>query len=107
MSASAAVAPAPPQTANEKVHAVIELQDFEGWWEPSKALETILEIRFPRARTKEWVTLLVVRWLEVRMKAEAEVWELVVEKARAWLGAQVMGSGEMERLEREVGALVK
>lgn len=100
-------APAPPQTANEKVHAVIELQDFEGWWEHSKALSTILEIEVPRARTKEWVTMLVVRWLEVRMKAEAEVWELVVEKARTWLEGQVMGEGEMERLKREVDGLVK
>ncbi|KAL8900360.1 MAG: hypothetical protein Q9207_005730 [Kuettlingeria erythrocarpa] len=107
--AAAAAAPAAPQSANEKVHAVIELQDFEGWWEHSKALVTILGIKVPRARTKEWVTMLVVRWLEVRMKAEAEVWELVVEKARTWLEGQVMrkGEGEMERLKREVGALLK
>ncbi|KAL8920273.1 MAG: hypothetical protein Q9208_006341 [Pyrenodesmia sp. 3 TL-2023] len=101
-----AVTPA-PQTANEKVHAIIELQDFEGWWESSDALSAILQVEVPTSQTKEWVTMLVVKWLEVRMKAEGEVWELVVEKARGWLEGQVMGEGEMERLEREVDGLVK
>lgn len=95
-----------PHTDNEKVHAVIELQDFEGWWESSDALSAILQIEVPTSQSKEWVTMLVVRWLEVRMKAEGEVWELVVEKARGWLEGQVMGEGEMERLEREVDGVV-
>ncbi|KAL8744404.1 MAG: hypothetical protein Q9184_008001 [Pyrenodesmia sp. 2 TL-2023] len=101
-----AVTPA-PQTANEKVHAIIELQDFEGWWESSDALSAILQIEVPASQMREWVTTLVVRWLEVRMKAEGEVWELVVEKARGWLEGQIMGDGEMERLEREADGLVQ
>ncbi|KAL8940086.1 MAG: hypothetical protein Q9216_002995 [Gyalolechia sp. 2 TL-2023] len=97
-----------PKTANEKVHAVIALQDFEGWWERSERLLKILGMDVEGgAQTKEWITMLVVRWLEVKMVAEADVWELVVEKAKAWLEGQVMGEGEMEKLEREVMAYVR
>ncbi|KAI4142080.1 MAG: hypothetical protein L6R39_005086 [Caloplaca ligustica] len=100
-------APAAPETDNEKVHAVIGMQDFEGWWEQSRALLAILEIAVSGSRGKEWVTMLVVRWLEVKMKGEKDVWELVVEKARGWLEAQIMGEGEMGRLEREVDGYVR
>ncbi|KAL8958287.1 MAG: hypothetical protein Q9193_004625 [Seirophora villosa] len=99
----AAAAAAAPKTDNEKVHAVIEMQDFEGWWQQSEALAALLGARkIEGSRTKEWVTMLVVKWFEVRMKGEEEVWELVADKARAWLQEQVMGDEEMKRLEDEV-----
>ncbi|KAI4116176.1 MAG: hypothetical protein LQ345_003357 [Seirophora villosa] len=103
---SAAAAPpsaAAPKTDNEKVHAVIEMQDFEGWWQQSEALAALLGARkIEASRTKEWVTMLVVKWFEVRMKGEGEVWELVADKAMAWLQEQVMGDQEMKRMEDEV-----
>lgn len=100
---------AAPQTNNQKVHAVIALQDFEGWWEQSEELLKILgvDIEGTETKTKEWITTLVVRWLEVKMVAEEDVWELVVEKASAWLEGQIMGEGEMEKLEKEVEGLLR
>ncbi|KAI4286367.1 MAG: hypothetical protein L6R35_004377 [Caloplaca aegaea] len=101
--AETAAPPTGPKTDNEKVHAVIEMQDFEGWWELSEALAAVLDVGIEGSRSKEWVTMLVVKWLEVKMKGEGEVWELVVDKARAWLEGQVMGDdAEMKRLEEEV-----
>ncbi|KAI4089734.1 MAG: hypothetical protein LQ344_005195 [Seirophora lacunosa] len=102
-SAEPAAAAAAAKTDNEKVHAVIEMQDFEGWWQHSEALAALLGARrIVGARSKEWVTMLVVKWFEVRMRDEEEVWELVADKARAWLQEQVMGDEEMKRLEDEV-----
>ena len=37
------------------------------------------------------VTAVVVRFLERKMANEEETWELIVEKARVWLGGEVTG----------------
>ncbi|KAL8742975.1 MAG: hypothetical protein Q9190_004621 [Brigantiaea leucoxantha] len=76
------------QTASEKVHAVIELHDFDGWWEYDQRLCRILGVELGRPRSRVWMTLLVVMWFEMRMGAENEVWEFVVQKARAWLAGR-------------------
>ncbi|KAL8838521.1 MAG: hypothetical protein Q9170_002101 [Blastenia crenularia] len=94
------------KTDNEKVHCVIDLQDFEGWWEQSDELFSTLEMDVTGARSKRWVTVLVVKWLEVKMMAEKEVWDLVVDKAKAWLAGQVMGEGEMEKLEKAIMEII-
>jgi hypothetical protein len=45
-----------------------------------------------------WITLLVVKWLEIMASEEESVWEMVGEKARGWL----MGYGimDLEGLEK-------
>lgn len=96
-----------PQTNNQKVHAVIALQDFEGWWEQKGELLAILEIEIVETKTKEWITMLVIKWLETKMVGEEDVWELVVEKARGWLEVQYMGEEEMVRLEKEVAEVLR
>ncbi|KAL8698188.1 MAG: hypothetical protein Q9201_006712 [Fulgogasparrea decipioides] len=90
------------RTDNEKVHAVIGFQDFEGWWRWDQNLLEILRVaEVDMMKEKEWVTVLVIKWLETKMASEKEVWELVVEKARAWLAGRMMGT-ELERLAGEV-----
>ncbi|KAI4113794.1 MAG: hypothetical protein LQ338_008111, partial [Usnochroma carphineum] len=42
-----------PKTDNDKVHAIIEMQDFEGWWEQSEALMAVLRVEIAEQRTKE------------------------------------------------------
>ena len=50
---------------------------------------------------KAWITMFVVVWLEEKIIAEKEVWELVVEKARGWLMVQVgMGTDALEEKVR-------
>ena len=107
--ASKVSSPSPvPMSASEKVHAIIGMQDFEGAWEYSDELVKILEVNVGKEIhiTKEWVTTLVIRWLEDKMQGEKDVWELVVEKARAWLQGQGMEEG-MKRLEMEVVEYMK
>ena len=50
-------------------------------------------------------TAVVVSWLEQRMRAEKDVWELVVDKAKAWIEGEVSGL-ELEELMKEVRELV-
>lgn len=89
-------------TDNDKVHAVIEKQDFEGWWEQSEQLWKIMGISIDGRRSKEWVTVLVMKWLDVKMAVEKDVWELVAEKAKSWLEGQGLGVNKLMEIEREV-----
>ena len=81
---------------SDKVLAVIDLQDFEGWWDISDALVQITGLAREEFEKKKkmgmdgqtmkfWVTSLVLVFLETDAPAEKGVWELIVEKARGWV----------------------
>ncbi|KAL8869343.1 MAG: hypothetical protein Q9198_007913 [Flavoplaca austrocitrina] len=91
-------------TPNEKVHSVISLQDFEGWWSQSEQLYSTMGVSMTpnTKRDDKWVTVLVLKWLNVKMVAEKDVWELVAEKAKSWLEGSGLGMGELKRVEEEV-----
>ena len=85
----------PDMSAPGRVHFVIARQDFDGFWAESAGLWTALGVARERAVKAAWgrgghawTTILVLCWLEERMREEREVWEMVAEKARAWLDAQ-------------------
>lgn len=103
--------------SDQVLYSLISLQTFAGFWELSDEIVSILVI--PREKLgllenriigdKEdsaednqnlWVTLLVVRFLEIYMQEEKDVWELVVDKARAWLGDRKLGEGVAEEIDR-------
>jgi von Willebrand factor type A domain len=100
----------------DKVARLIELQTFEGSW-PTEEREAheIARIVFERVaggmEWKEgvekavWITLLVVKWLEIFAVEEEGVWSMVVEKARGWLEGQ--GEMGLESWETEAEGLVK
>ncbi|KAL8769312.1 MAG: hypothetical protein Q9209_004694 [Squamulea sp. 1 TL-2023] len=90
------------ETENDKVHAVIEMQDFEGWWEQNAQLLGIMGVSISRQQSKVWTTVLVMKWLDIRMTAEKDVWELVVEKAKSWLEDQGLGTEKLVEIENEV-----
>ncbi|KAL8976588.1 MAG: hypothetical protein Q9205_007430, partial [Flavoplaca limonia] len=96
-------------TPNEKVHSVISLQDFEGWWSQSEELYSIMGISLSTnsKRDDRWVTALVLKWLDVKMVAEKDVWELVAEKAKSWLEGSGLGMGELKRIEEEVAGYLE
>ncbi|KAN0091683.1 von Willebrand factor type A domain containing protein [Hyaloscypha variabilis] len=91
------------KSLQEKVARIIELQAFDGSWSGSDA-EILMVLGLPAEDGKVvdrqvWVTLLVVKWLEIMASEEEGVWEMVVEKARGWLtGCGVM---DVETLESE------
>ncbi|MCJ1332066.1 hypothetical protein MMC10_008758 [Thelotrema lepadinum] len=90
-------------SSSEKVHTLIALQRFEGFWAASDAhqiaeLMGFEEIVFFNPDTYKdvqvngrdaWTTALVVAFLESTMASEKEVWEMIVEKARVWLEGKV------------------
>ncbi|KAL8900275.1 MAG: hypothetical protein Q9192_001147 [Flavoplaca navasiana] len=96
-------------TPNEKVHAVISLQDFEGWWSQSEELYSIMGVSLSTNsnRDDKWVTALVLKWLDVKMAAEKDVWELVADKAKSWLEGSGLGMGELKRVEEEVAGYLE
>ncbi|MCJ1404703.1 hypothetical protein MMC11_007929 [Xylographa trunciseda] len=112
-----AIAAAPPAPVDwaaaadaHKVLRVIALQGFEGCWDWHADLRALLGLRrVPEAEgvgRKVWATVLVVAWLRGRMGAEEGVWELVVEKAEAWLAGAAEGA-DVAALEVEARRLVR
>ncbi|KAL8911577.1 MAG: hypothetical protein Q9171_003291 [Xanthocarpia ochracea] len=87
---------------NDKVHAVIQMQDFEGWWEQDEKLFGIMGVSPNGQRSKEWVTVLVMKWLDVKMSSQKDVWELVAEKAKGWLERQGLDVDRLREIETEV-----
>jgi hypothetical protein len=88
-----------PQSNEEKVLALIDLNNFDGSWEMTGALEKIIGKDW--GAVKGWsrdgwsdaarATAIVIGYLELKMSKQEEIWEMVVEKARAWLVANVDG----------------
>ena len=92
------------KSITEKVLAVIELQQFDGSWKPSPELSTITGFDKLRSSTTDWTTMFMVCWLEIKCASEEATFEMVVEKAREWLVANVPG---LEDLENEISMVVK
>ena len=51
-----------------------------------------------------WLTLLVIKFLQKKCAEEEGTWELVVEKAKAWLDNS--GIGDIAGLERKAGEVL-
>ena len=105
-----------PPTPRERTKSLIALQSFEGSFQLTEALASILavplvdlEAKLAEASLattpaddarKLWATLLAIAALEIQMKGEMEVWELVVEKARDWIsGLEQVGKADLDKLE--------
>lgn len=95
----------------EQVHHLIVLQDFEGFWVLNRDVDTILALKDDGKNGTwkdfhsgtEWITVLVIVFLRVKMAGEKEVWELIVDKALEWLstrGAEVKEKKLFEEAER-------
>jgi Vault protein inter-alpha-trypsin domain/von Willebrand factor type A domain len=91
------------KSVTEKVARLIELQTFDGSWTGDEEIKEImgfnggLDLK-QGVEMAVWITLLVVKWLEIMASEEESVWEMVGEKARGWL----MGCGimDLEGLEK-------
>lgn len=89
-----------PQTPRDTALAIINLQTFAGSW-TANDLEYLMRLmgmgnlsslisgtagHSPEAL----LTAIVVRFLEKRIAGEKDIWELVVDKARAWIQTEVL-----------------
>lgn len=106
-----------PSLGDEVLYSLISLQTFAGFWELNDEVVNIIGIpremlgllenriigeKLDAAEDNQnlWVTLLVVRFMEMYMQEEKDVWDLVVDKARAWLGERTLGEGVREEVDR-------
>ncbi|CAG8973614.1 hypothetical protein HYALB_00009766 [Hymenoscyphus albidus] len=90
-------------TNEENIHAIIELQNFNGSWS-SNAETDILEILGIETSGRPdivdgniWITLVVVYYLEKNMADEEGTWALVVQKAKDWLSAESASPADMQK----------
>ncbi|KAI0413133.1 von Willebrand factor type A domain-containing protein [Xylaria grammica] len=96
-------------SSEEKMHALIRLQKFDGSWEWGQPLLNITGADLSKAKNKTRensvaATALAIAFLRIRVTDEAESWELVVEKAVSWLAGQKGIDSEMEI--QKAGALL-
>ncbi|GAP87719.1 putative von willebrand domain-containing protein [Rosellinia necatrix] len=77
------------QIDEDKMHRIIRLQKSDGSWDCSQDLLGLLGISLDsKKRTAIVATALAVSFLQTRMGHEAASWELIVDKAKNWLGQQ-------------------
>jgi len=93
---------APPNAADDKLHALVMLQAFDGAWALDESLFRALGLSTSRSTSacttmppptlppaaispKSWATALVLAFLQLTLPAREEEWGLLAEKARAWL----------------------
>jgi hypothetical protein len=110
---------------HERTTRLIALQTFEGSFSLTPALATLLGTTLTNleAKLKEfvptltglseeqrkilWATVLAVGMFERKLTVERDVWELVVEKARAWMvGLVGVGYKDVEMAEGLVGEVL-
>ncbi|KAH3943208.1 hypothetical protein HBH70_118000 [Parastagonospora nodorum] len=98
----------------ELLHRLISLQTFEGQWVPAGSLLQDLEITEERLagaaakvgiEAEVFLTAVVVAVFEKKLKEFEGSWELVVDKARAWL--EEHGVKDIEAVIKGAGMLVK
>ncbi|KAI1145852.1 von Willebrand factor type A domain-containing protein [Nemania diffusa] len=89
---SSKLQPTEPPLVNsddDKMHEIIRLQKSNGSWEWEPRLQSLLGITLDLEKQSDTVaTALAIAFLQKRMAHEADSWELIVEKARNWLGQQ-------------------
>jgi len=105
----ASSSPPKPFTDDERMHQLISLQSFNGSWPASSSpeLRQLVDLNddidiHQAVGLPIWseevplltvsTTAVVVAWLQVKMKSDEDVWELVVHKAMFWLKAQAQGA---------------
>jgi hypothetical protein len=106
-----ASSPGAPQPIN-LLHVLIGLQTFVGAWEWNEDLFAVITLGkkpvFDAGFRSEQVmaTALAIAYLETRLADSKGVWEMVVAKARAWVGAQI-GAEAVEGLVGKAGGLLR
>jgi len=54
-----------------------------------------------------WATMLAIKFFETQLAGERSVWQLVVDKAKAWLDeSAIVGDADVKELERLVGEVL-
>jgi hypothetical protein len=102
----------PPLTLTmDPLQALIETQTFEGFWEWTRELCTVLgvdktavESKVTGFDTKVLATALAVHYFEAKLSKDKDSWEMIVEKAKGWL--ESMGHDEDDAIWKLIGGVV-
>ncbi|KAI9852619.1 MAG: hypothetical protein M1838_000067 [Thelocarpon superellum] len=82
------------QTEEDRLHMLIALQTFEGWWALEDALLSTLGLAREQVRSgfdgkttsdRVVATVLAVAFMQTKVSGEKETWDLVADKAMGWL----------------------
>jgi len=57
-------------------------------------------------RKKLWATVLAIKLFETQLAGERSVWQLVVDKARVWMGGLQIGVEDVAQLEKMAGEVL-
>ena len=88
-----------PMSNKEKLLALTSLQTAAGYFKEDKTIESIIGEKFEvfkkqcdekNVETKVWQTALIIAFIEQNFTDEKDTWEMIVEKARDWLGETEM-----------------
>jgi hypothetical protein len=115
-----ALRPRGAQPISPRTEALIDIQTYEGSFELDSTLAALLGVSMPdleaklatfamlrggslseEQKRKVWATVFAIKVFETQLARERDVWELVVDKAWAWVRT-VMRDGDVKALEREV-----
>ncbi len=89
----------------DKMHKIIDLQEFDGSWQLSDKLLELIGLSDDQftslnltgnSNNTHKATSLAIAWLKAKVPAEEDVWEMVVEKAMGWLATEVGGEASAE-----------
>jgi hypothetical protein len=94
------------------LHSLINLQTFSGAWEWRIELLALvvpqgkkLEVDAAFGSEQVLATCLAVAYMEARLADSKDIWEMVVEKAKVWLGSQV-GADAVDSLVAKAKELI-
>lgn len=103
----------PPAAHESPLETIVRLQSFAGFWTWSTEIFHTIGVDQDDLVTNEinicpdaWATIAALAFLRSKLADERDVWELLEEKALAWLFTQ-MSSDEQEKLEEMIDAAGK
>jgi hypothetical protein len=110
------------QPLSSRTKTLIDLQTFEGSFILDSALAAVLGVSLSvlearlmpgnpglslESKKKVWATVLAVKMFETQLVGERSVWQLVVDKAGAWMGGvEGVGAEDVVQLEKMAGVVL-
>ena len=94
-------------TDTEKMHKIIDLQEFDGSWRISDKLLQLVGVSYDLIAGLSLGngagTAVAIAWIKGKVASEEDVWEMVVEKALGWLASQLGGEGKADEAVAQAG----
>jgi hypothetical protein len=94
----------------EKMHKIIDLQQFDGSWQLSDLLLEITGVKREQLSSERGdmneATALAIAWLKFQVANQEDVWEMVVDKATGGLETRLGAGDRAEAMVNRLAALL-